>query len=171
MIDRPVCTPLITRDGVSIVTEIELPDRFENMAMQVVREDSIQTNEVAGGHTFGKAHGAGDPTLFGDVAEGPAIQDRGFGGLNRLVSGRGGHITNSGLEGAWKSTPTIWDNGYSDMLFGYEWKPTNSPAGAIQWREKDCRPAHMITAVHETIVKHAPFMTRADLPLRFDPIL
>ncbi|MBJ2151775.1 catalase/peroxidase HPI [Paracoccus sp. IB05] len=144
----------------------DVRETFARMAMN----DEETVALIAGGHTFGKAHGAGDPALVGAEPEGGAIQDMGLGWLNRLGTGKGVHTTTSGFEGAWKPNPTTWDNGYFDMLFGYEWEQVKSPAGAIQWRAKDCRPDHMIPDAHDPSVKHAPFMTTADLSLRFDPI-
>ena len=124
---------------------------------------------VAGGHTFGKAHGAGDPKLVGPEPEGAAIEEMGLGWKNAFGSGRGVHTTTSGIEGAWKPHPTQWDNGYFDMLFGYEWELTKSPAGAQQWVAKNVKPEHMILDAHDPSKKHAPMMTTADLSLRFDP--
>ena len=144
----------------------DVRETFGRMAMN----DEETVALIAGGHTFGKAHGAGDPALVGPEPEGGAIEDQGLGWLNRLGSGKGVHTTTSGFEGAWKPNPTTWDNGYFDMLFGYEWEQVKSPAGAIQWRAKDCRPEHMIPDAHDPAVKHAPFMTTGDLSLRFDPI-
>ncbi len=144
----------------------DVRDTFGRMGMN----DEETVALVAGGHTFGKAHGAGDPALVGAEPEGCAIEHQGFGWMNRLGGGHGVHTTTSGFEGAWKPNPTTWDNGYFDMLFGYDWEQVTSPAGAIQWRAKDCRPEHMIPDAHDPAVKHAPFMTTADLSLRFDPI-
>ncbi|WP_112310826.1 catalase/peroxidase HPI [Pseudogemmobacter bohemicus] len=149
-----------------VASGLDVRDTFGRMAMN----DEETVALVAGGHTFGKAHGAGDPALVGAEPEGGAIEDQGLGWLNRLGSGKGVHTTTSGFEGAWKPDPTTWDNGYFDMLFGYEWEQVKSPAGAIQWRAKDCRPEHMIPDAHDPNVKHAPFMTTADLSLRFDPV-
>ena len=144
----------------------DVRDTFARMAMN----DEETVALIAGGHTFGKAHGAGDPGLVGAEPEGGAIEDQGFGWLNRHGTGKGVHTTTSGFEGAWKPNPTTWDHGYFNMLFGYEWEQVKSPAGAIQWRAKDCRPEDMIPDAHDPNVKHAPFMTTADLSLRFDPI-
>jgi catalase-peroxidase len=91
---------------------------------------------VAGGHTFGKAHGAGDTALVGAEPEGASLEEQGLGWKNRLGSGKGAHTTTSGIEGAWKPNPTTWDMGYFDMLFGYEWELSKSPAGAHQWHPK-----------------------------------
>ena len=125
---------------------------------------------VAGGHTFGKAHGAGDPTLVGREPEAAPIEQQGLGWLNRLRSGKGVDTTGSGIEGAWKPNPTKWDNGYFDMLFGYEWELVKSPAGAKQWSAKHVKPEHMIPDAHDSSKKYPPMMTTADLSLRFDPI-
>ena len=125
---------------------------------------------VAGGHTFGKAHGAGDPKLVGPEPEAAPLEAMGFGWVNQFESGKGVHTTTSGIEGAWKPNPTRWDNGYFDMLFGYEWELTRSPAGAKQWTAKNVKPEHMIPDAHDPSTKHAPMMTTADLSLRFDPI-
>jgi catalase-peroxidase len=124
---------------------------------------------VAGGHTFGKAHGAGDPKLVGPEPEATGIEEQGLGWKNSFGSGRGVHTTSSGIEGAWKPNPTKWDNGYFDMLFGYEWELTRSPAGAYQWTPRNCKPEHMIADAHDPARKHPPMMTTADLSLRFDP--
>jgi catalase-peroxidase len=124
---------------------------------------------IAGGHTFGKAHGAGPESNVGAEPEGAAIEHQGFGWINKLGSGKGAHTITSGIEGAWKPNPTKWDNGYFDMLFGYEWELSKSPAGAHQWHPKNCKPEHMIPDAHDPSKKHRPMMTTADLSLRFDP--
>ncbi|MBL7946092.1 MAG: catalase/peroxidase HPI [Flavobacteriales bacterium] len=144
----------------------DVRETFKRMAMN----DEETVALTAGGHTFGKMHGAGDPKLVGPEPEGAPIEAQGFGWINKLGSGKGVHTTTSGLEGAWKPNPTKWDNGYFDMLFGYEWELVKSPAGAHQWRAKDCKPEHMIPDAHDPNVKHPPMMTTADLSLRFDPI-
>jgi len=125
---------------------------------------------VAGGHTFGKAHGAGDPKLVGPEPEAAPIEAQGLGWINRLGTGKGVYTTTSGIEGAWKPEPTKWDMGYFDMLFGYEWELVKSPAGAHQWQPKNVKPEHMIPDAHDPSKKHPPMMTTADLSLRFDPI-
>jgi catalase-peroxidase len=124
---------------------------------------------VAGGHTFGKAHGAGDPALVGREPEGAGIEEQGLGWANKFGTGKGAHATTSGIEGAWKPNPTKWDNGYFDMLFGYEWALTKSPAGAHQWVAQNVKPEHMIPDAHVPGKKHPPMMTTADLALRMDP--
>ena len=143
----------------------DVRETFARMAM----DDEETVALVAGGHTFGKAHGAGDPTLVGPEPEGASIEEQGLGWKNALGSGRGVHTTTSGIEGAWKPNPTTWDNGYFDMLFGYEWELVKSPAGAHQWVAKNCRPEHLIPDAHDPSKKHPPMMTTADLSLRFDP--
>jgi catalase-peroxidase len=125
---------------------------------------------VAGGHSFGKAHGAGDPKLVGPEPEAAPIEEQGLGWNNKFGTGKGVHTTSSGIEGAWKPNPTKWDNGYFDMLFGYEWELAKSPAGAKQWYAKNVLPEHMIPDAHDPSKKHPPMMTTADLSLRFDPI-
>ncbi|HMW72669.1 MAG TPA: catalase-peroxidase, partial [Cellvibrionaceae bacterium] len=107
----------------------DVRETFARMAMN----DEETVALVAGGHTFGKAHGAGDPSLVGPEPEGADIEEQGLGWINAFGSGKGVHTTTSGIEGAWKPNPTQWDNGYFDMLFGYEWELTKSPAGAHQW--------------------------------------
>lgn len=144
----------------------DVRETFARMAMN----DEETVALVAGGHTFGKAHGAGDPSLVGPEPEAAPIEEQGLGWINKFGSGKGEHTTTSGIEGAWKPNPTKWDNGYFDMLFGYEWELVKSPAGAHQWVAKDCKPEHMIPDAHNPSKKHPPMMTTADLSLRFDPI-
>jgi len=143
----------------------DVRETFARMAMN----DEETVALVAGGHTFGKAHGAGDPALVGREPEGAPLEEMGLGWKNAFGTGRGVHTTTSGIEGAWKPNPTQWDNGYFDMLFGYEWELVKSPAGAHQWMAKNCRPEHMIPDAHDPSKKHPPMMTTADLSLRFDP--
>ena len=143
----------------------DVRETFARMAMN----DEETVALVAGGHTFGKAHGAGDAALVGAEPEAGAMEDLGFGWLNKFGSGKGVHTITSGIEGAWKPNPTTWDNGYFDMLLGYEWELTKSPAGAYQWVAKNVKPEHMIPDAHDPSKKHAPMMTTADLSLRFDP--
>jgi catalase-peroxidase len=144
----------------------DVRDTFARMAMN----DEETVALVAGGHTFGKAHGAGDPSLVGREPEGAPIEQMGLGWTNALGTGKGVHTTSSGIEGAWKPNPTRWDMGYFDMLFGYEWELVKSPAGAWQWLAKDVKDEHMIPDAHDPSKKHRPMMTTADLSLRFDPI-
>ena len=143
----------------------DIRETFARMAMN----DEETVALVAGGHTFGKAHGAGDPALIGPEPEGAAIEEQGLGWRNRDGTGRGPHTTTSGIEGAWKPHPTRWDNGYFDMLFGYEWQLVKSPAGAHQWAAQNVKPEHLIPDAHDPSKRHAPMMTTADLSLRFDP--
>ena len=143
----------------------DVRETFARMAMN----DEETVALVAGGHTFGKAHGAGDPALVGREPEAAAMEEMGLGWINKFGTGKGVHTTTSGIEGAWKPNPTTWDNGYFDTLFGYEWELSKSPAGAHQWTPKDCKPEHMIPDAHDPSLKHAPMMTTADMSLRCDP--
>ena len=143
----------------------DVRETFARMAMN----DEETVALVAGGHTFGKAHGAGDPDLVGPEPEGADIATQGLGWINQFGSGKGVHTTTSGIEGAWKPNPTTWDMGYFDMLFGYEWELSKSPAGANQWHPIDCADDHMIPDAHDPSVKHRPMMTTADMSLRMDP--
>jgi len=143
----------------------DVRETFARMAMN----DEETVALVAGGHTFGKCHGAGDPALVGREPEGASLEEMGLGWKNAFGTGKGVHTTTSGIEGAWKPNPTKWDMGYFDMLFGYEWELTKSPAGAHQWVAKNVRPEHMIPDAHDPSKKHPPIMTTADLSLRFDP--
>jgi len=143
----------------------DVRETFARMAMNDYETVAL----VAGGHTFGKAHGAGDPKLVGPEPEAAPIAQMGFGWINKLGSGHGVHTTTSGIEGAWKPNPTTWDMGYFKMLFKYEWQLVKSPAGAHQWRAKDVAPEDMIPDAHDPSKKHAPMMTTADLSLRLDP--
>ena len=149
-----------------VASGFDVRETFARMAMN----DEETVALVAGGHTFGKAHGAGDPKLVGAEPEGAAIEEMGLGWKNAFGTGKGADTTTSGIEGAWKPNPTRWDNGYFDMLFGYEWELTKSPAGAHQWTPKNCKPEHLIPDAHDPSKKHPPMMTTADLSLRFDPI-
>jgi catalase-peroxidase len=143
----------------------DVRETFARMAMN----DEETVALVAGGHTFGKAHGAGPESHVGREPEGAPIEQQGFGWNNSFGSGKGAHTITSGIEGAWKPNPTQWDMGYFDMLFGYEWELTKSPAGAWQWTPKNCKPEHLIPDAHDPTKKSPPMMTTADLSLRFDP--
>ena len=143
----------------------DVRETFARMAMNDYETVAL----VAGGHTFGKMHGAGDPALVGPEPEGASIEEMGFGWINKHGSGKGGDTTTSGFDGAWKPNPTQWDMGYLKVLFKYEWAQVNSPAGAIQWRAKDVAPEDMIVDAHDPSKKHPPHMTTADMSLRFDP--
>ncbi len=144
----------------------DVRDTFARMAMN----DEETVALVAGGHTFGKAHGAGPESHVGVEPERGAIEAQGFGWLSTFGSGKGVDAITSGIEGAWKPNPTKWDNGYFDVLFRYEWELVKSPAGAHQWRAKNVREEDMIPDAHDPSKKHAPMMTTADMSLRFDPI-
>ena len=143
----------------------DIRETFARMAMN----DEETVALVAGGHTFGKAHGAADPGKYvGREPEAGKIEDQGFGWVSSFGTGNGVHAISSGIEGAWKPNPTKWDNGYFDMMFGYDWELVKSPAGAQQWHPKNCKPEHMIPDAHDPSKKHPPMMTTADLALRFD---
>jgi catalase-peroxidase len=144
----------------------DVRETFARMAMN----DEETVALTAGGHTFGKMHGAGDPKLVGPEPEAAPIEEQGLGWINKFGTGKGLHTTTSGLEGAWKPNPTKWNMGYLDMLFGYEWEVVKSPAGAWQWQAKDVKEEHMIPDAHDPSKKHPPTMTTADMSLRFDPI-
>ncbi len=143
----------------------DVRETFARMAM----DDAETVALVAGGHTFGKAHGAGDPKLVGPEPEAAPIEAMGFGWINQHGSGKAGDTTTSGIEGAWKPNPTTWDMGYFKMLFKYEWELVKSPSGAHQWLAKDVADEDLIVDAHDPSKKHRPMMTTADLSLRFDP--
>jgi catalase-peroxidase len=143
----------------------DVRETFARMAM----DDAETVALVAGGHTFGKAHGAGDTSLVGPAPEAAGIEAQGLGWINAYGSGKGSDATTSGIEGAWKPKPTTWDMGYFDVLFGYEWVLSKSPAGAHQWTPVNCRPEHLVADAHDPSKKHPPMMTTADLSLRMDP--
>ncbi len=144
----------------------DIRDTFKRMAMN----DEETVALIAGGHTFGKAHGAGDPALVGPEPEGATIEEQGLGWSNRFESGKGVHSTTSGLEGAWTPNPIKWDSGYFDTLFGYEWELTKSPAGAWQWTPSDPAAATTVPDAHDPTKRHAPMMATTDIALRIDPI-
>jgi len=149
-----------------VASGYDVRETFSRMGMN----DEETVALVAGGHTFGKAHGAGNPQMVGPEPEAAPIEEQGLGWKNKFGTGKGAHTTTSGIEGAWKPYPTRWDNGYFDMLFGYEWELVKSPAGAKQWLAIDVKEEHMIPDAHDPSKKHRPMMTTADLSLRFDPI-
>ena len=144
----------------------DIRETFARMAMN----DEETVALVAGGHTFGKAHGAGDTVNVGREPEGAGIEEQGMGWKNALGTGHGAFTITSGIEGAWKPNPTTWDNGYFDTLFGYEWTLTKSPAGAQQWTPTDPAAASLVEDAHDPTKRHAPMMTTADMALRMDPI-
>ncbi|MBS0374568.1 MAG: catalase/peroxidase HPI [Proteobacteria bacterium] len=143
----------------------DIRETFARMAM----DDEETVALIAGGHTFGKAHGAGDAKLVGPEPEAAGLEAQGFGWLSRHRSGKGGDAITSGLEVTWTSTPTKWGNGFFTNLFGYEWELTKSPAGAHQWRPKGGAGAGTIPDAHDPSKRHAPTMLTTDLALRFDP--
>ncbi|MGA0353804.1 MAG: catalase/peroxidase HPI, partial [Ilumatobacteraceae bacterium] len=144
----------------------DIRETFRRMAMNDVETVAL----TAGGHTFGKAHGAGSPDLVGAEPEGAPIEQQGTGWKNAHGTGVGGDTTTSGIEGAWTPTPTQWDNSYFDMLFGYEWELTKSPAGAQQWKPSDPAAAELVPDAHDPARRHAPMMTTADMAMRMDPV-
>jgi catalase-peroxidase len=143
----------------------DIRETFARMAMN----DEETVALIAGGHTFGKTHGAGDPALVGPEPEGASIEEQGFGWTNKFGSGKGVHTTTSGLEGAWTPTPITWDNSYFETLFGCEWELTKSPAGAQQWTPKGGAMAGTVPDAHDGSKRHAPMMATTDLALRMDP--
>ena len=145
----------------------DVRDTFARMGMTI--EETVAL--VAGGHTFGKCHGAGPATNLGAEPEGATLESQGLGWANQYGSGKAEHTITSGLEGAWKPNPTQWDQGYFEMMFTYEWELSKSPAGAWQWVAKDVRPDHLIPDAHVPGLRSAPIMTTADLSLRHDPIM
>ena len=144
----------------------DVRETFARMAMN----DEETVALVAGGHTFGKCHGAGPATHVGPEPEAAGIEEQGLGWKSSFGSGKGGDTISSGIEGAWKPNPTKWDSGYLKVLFKYEWELVKSPAGAHQWLAKDVDERDMIVDAHDPSKKHRPMMTTADLSLRFDPI-
>jgi catalase-peroxidase len=145
----------------------DIRETFGRMAMN----DEETVALVAGGHTFGKCHGAGDAANVGDEPEGASMEEQGFGWKNKFGEGKGKYTITSGLEGAWTHEPTKWDNGYFDVLFGNEWELTKSPAGAYQWTPKTSRGDNRkVPDAHDPNTKHAPMMLTSDLALRVDPI-
>jgi len=144
----------------------DVRETFARMAMN----DEETVALVAGGHTFGKCHGAGPASRVGPVPEAAPIEEQGLGWKSSFGSGKGGDTISSGLEGAWKPNPTSWDMGYLKVLFKYEWELVKSPAGANQWLAKDVTEEDMVVDAHDPAKKRSPVMTTADLSLRFDPI-
>lgn len=144
----------------------DIRETFARMAMN----DEETVALVAGGHTFGKCHGAGDASLVGREPEAACIEEQGLGWKNSFETGKGVDTISSGIEGAWTPTPTKWDNSYFETLFGYEWNLQKSPAGAWQWHPTDPTAATTVPDAHDPKKHHAPMMTTADLALRMDPI-
>jgi catalase-peroxidase len=144
----------------------DVRETFARMAMN----DEETVALVAGGHTFGKCHGAGDPKLVGPEPEAAPIEEQGLGWKSSFGTGKGGDTITSGIEGAWKPNPTRWDMGYLKVLFKYEWELVKSPAGANQWLAKNVDDEDMVIDAHDPAKNHRPMMTTADLSLRFYPI-
>jgi catalase-peroxidase len=143
----------------------DIRETFKRMAMN----DEETVALTAGGHTFGKMHGAGDPALVGPEPEAAPIEAMGLGWFNTLGTGKGEHTTTSGLEGAWTPTPTTWDNSYFDTLFGWEWECVKSPAGAWIWEPTDKEKARVVPDAHVRGKKVLPAMSTADMAMRMDP--
>ena len=144
----------------------DIRETFARMAMN----DKETVALIAGGHTFGKTHGAADPNKYvGPEPEGAGIEEQGLGWKNSFGSGKGVDTISSGLEGAWTTNPVKWDNNYLENLFGYEWELTKSPAGAQQWTPKDASAVGTVPDAHDPSKKHAPTMLTTDLSLRMDP--
>ena len=144
----------------------DIRETFARMAMN----DEETVALVAGGHTFGKCHGAADPGKYvGPAPEGAGIDEQGLGWKNTFGSGKGVDTISSGLEGAWTTNPVQWDNNYLENLFGYAWELTKSPAGAQQWTPKDASAAGTVPDAHDPSKRHAPMMSTADMALRMDP--
>ncbi|PSH65411.1 catalase/peroxidase HPI [Phyllobacterium sophorae] len=143
----------------------DIRDTFARMAMN----DEETVALIAGGHTFGKTHGAGDATLVGPEPEASDIEQQGLGWVNKFGTGKGGDTIGSGLEVTWTTTPTKWSNNFFENLFGYDWELTKSPAGAHQWTPKGGAGAGTVPDAHNAAMRHAPAMLTTDLALRFDP--
>jgi catalase-peroxidase len=150
-----------------IAAAVDIRETFARMAMN----DEETVALIAGGHTFGKAHGAADPCQYvGREPEGAGIEEQGLGWANSFGSGKGVDTISSGLEGAWTTNPIKWDNNYLEVLFGHEWELTKSPGGAQQWKPKGGAAANAVPDAHDPKKRHAPIMFTTDLSLRMDPI-
>ena len=151
-------------DPLAAATDIR--ETFGRMAMNDVETVAL----IAGGHTFGKAHGAAEPsTHMGPEPEGSGIEEQGFGWINKFGTGSGPHTITSGLEGAWTTDPTKWDNNYFDTLLGHDWELTKSPAGAQQWTPKNGAAANTVPDAHDPAKRHAPMMFTTDIAMKADP--
>lgn len=148
-----------------MASAVDIRETFARMAMN----DEETVALIAGGHTFGKTHGAGDAAHVGPEPEGAPIEEQGFGWKNSFGTGKGVHTITSGLEGAWTPDPIKWDNGYFDTLFGYDWELTKSPAGAWQWTPKGGAAADAVPDAHDPTKRHAPMMATTDIALKTDP--
>jgi len=143
----------------------DIRETFARMAMN----DEETVALIAGGHTFGKTHGAGDASLVGPEPEAAGIEEQGLGWKSRFGTGKGRDAITSGLEVTWTTTPTKWGNDFFSNLFGYEWEQTKSPAGAHQWKPKDGAGAGTIPDPQDSSKRRAPSMLTTDLSLRLDP--
>jgi catalase-peroxidase len=143
----------------------DIRDTFGRMSMN----DEETVALIAGGHTFGKGHGAGDPSLMGPEPEAASMEEQGLGWNNKFGTGKGEHTTTSGLEGAWTNNPTAWDNGYFHNLFAYEWEQTKTPAGATVWKPKNGEGEGLVPDAHVKGKTTHPIMYTTDLSMRFDP--
>ncbi|MGH8336919.1 MAG: peroxidase family protein, partial [Gammaproteobacteria bacterium] len=143
----------------------DIRETFARMAMN----DEETLALIAGGHSFGKTHGAGDATLVGPEPEGSDIEQQGLGWASKYGSGKAGDAITSGIEVIWSNSPTKWSNSFFDNLFGYEWELTKSPAGAHQWKPKNGAGAGTVPDAHDASKHHSPSMLTTDLSLRFDP--
>ena len=150
----------------AVASGLDVRETFARMAMN----DEETVALVAGGHTFGKCHGAGDAAHVGPEPEAAGIEEQGLGWKSSFGSGKGDDTISSGIEGAWNPTPTKWDMGYFDTLFGYDWNLVKSPAGAYQWVPSDPAAARAVPGAHDASKRQPPIMTTADLSLRMDPI-
>jgi len=149
-----------------LAAAVDIRETFARMAMN----DEETVALIAGGHSFGKTHGAGDAALVGAEPEGATIAEQGLGWTSKFNSGKGVDTITSGLEGAWTPTPINWDNSFFDTLFGYEWELTKSPAGAHQWTPKNGAAKDTVPDAHDSTKRHAPMMLTTDLALKVDPI-
>jgi len=149
-----------------IQSGLDIRETFKRMAM----DDEETVALTAGGHTFGKCHGAGDAANVGPEPEAEGIVAQGLGWLSKFLSGKGDDTITSGIEGSWTPNPTKWDNGYFDLLMGYDWELTKSPAGAWQWVPKDVKEEHLAPAAHDPSKKVTTIMTTADMAMKMDPI-
>ncbi|HSP23031.1 MAG TPA: catalase/peroxidase HPI [Planococcus sp. (in: firmicutes)] len=148
-----------------LASAVDIRETFARMGMN----DEETVALIAGGHTFGKSHGAGDPSNVGDDPEAAVMENLGLGWKSTYGSGKGRDTISSGIEGAWTANPTQWDNGYYEQLLGYEWELTKSPAGAYQWTAKDLPEDHMAPDAEDASIKVKTMMTTADMALRMDP--
>ncbi len=150
----------------ALAAAVDIRETFRRMAM----DDEETVALIAGGHTFGKTHGAGDAALVGPEPEAAPLQEMGLGWTSAHGTGVGGDAITSGLEGAWTPTPTTWDNSFFETLFRYDWDLTKSPAGAWQWVPTDPAAAGTVPDAHDPSRSHTPVMLTTDLALRMDPV-